>query len=418
MPIHQSSLKLVLIGVALFFPANLRADAAWPQFRGPTQQGWSDAVDLPTTWSETQNVKWKTAIPGKGWSSPVIMDRRVWMTTAANDGKSLRAICVDQASGKIVHDIEVFSVQQLDPKNDLNSYASPTPVLETGRVYVSFGTHGQACLDTVTGKVIWKNEDLKLNHMEGAGSSPILWGGYYILHCDGTDVQYVAMLDKTTGQLVRKLPRTFPLNTLGPHERKAFSIPTVVNIDGKEQLVTIGSHRVSGFDLADNKELWHSDLPGFSNVPRPVYGDGLLYISTGYMNAELWAIRPTVIEVDGAAQTVWKSNKGAPLKPSILFIDGAIYFASDVGIVRCLDAKTGEEIWKERVLRECSASPIYAGGVMYFFDEKGKCAVIRPGKKLDVVAENELDTRVMASPAAVGKALFVRTETHLYRIEK
>jgi outer membrane protein assembly factor BamB len=159
----------------------------WPQFRGPSQQGWAESSHPPTTWSETQNIAWKTPIPGLGWSSPVILAKQIWMTTATDDGKSLRAICVDQDSGKITHDVEVFAETQLAPKNAFNSYASPTPVLEQGRVYVSFGTYGSACLDADTAAIIWKNNDLRLDHKEGPGSSPIIWGNEFILHCDGTN---------------------------------------------------------------------------------------------------------------------------------------------------------------------------------------------------------------------------------------
>jgi outer membrane protein assembly factor BamB len=390
----------------------------WPQFRGPSQQGWAESSHPPTTWSETQNIAWKTPIPGLGWSSPVILAKQIWMTTATDDGKSLRAICVDQDSGKITHDVEVFAETQLAPKNAFNSYASPTPVLEQGRVYVSFGTYGSACLDADTAAIIWKNNDLRLDHKEGPGSSPIIWGNEFILHCDGTDVQYVAVLNKLTGQLAFEIQRSYPLATLIGDFRKAYSTPTVATIDGKDQLISLGSRRVYGYDPVNGNELWHCDVPGFSNVPRPVFADGLVFVSTGFQNAELWAIQPRAAGPDGSAPIIWKYLRGAPLKPSILFVNDQLYFVSDSGIGRCLDAKTGRQLWQSRILAAATASPIYAGGYIYFFDEHGKCAVLRPGPKLDEVAENQLDGRILASPAAVGDALFVRTDSALYRIEK
>jgi len=398
--------------------AGTLAGEDWPQFRGPTQQGWAESADLPTTWSETQNITWKTAIPGLGWSSPVILDRQIWMTTATDDGKSLRAICVDQDSGKITHDVEVFAETELEPKNAFNSYASPTPVLEHGRVYVTFGTYGSACLDAKTANIIWKNDTLRLDHKEGPGSSPILWKNYFFLHCDGMDVQYLAALDKETGRLAYRVDRSYPLNTLRPDIRKAYSTPTIATIDGKEQLISLGSRCVYGYDPIDGKELWHCDVPGFSNTPRPVFADGMVFVSTGFSNAELWAIKPHGEDPDAVAPVVWKWIRGAPLKPSVLVVDGMVFFTSDSGIGRCLDEKSGEQLWQARIIANCSASPIYANGLIYFFDEHGKCAVIRPEKTLDEVAENELDGRILASPAVSGNALFIRTDTALYRIEK
>ena len=199
----------------------------------------------------------------------------------------------------------------MEPKNAFNSYASPTPVLEHGRVYVTFGTYGSACLDTKTGNILWKNEDLRLDHKEGPGSSPILWKNYFLLHCDGMDVQYLAALDKETGRLVYRIDRTYPLNTLRPDIRKAYSTPTVAVIDGKEQLISLGSRCVYGYDPVDGKQLWHCDVPGFSNVPRPVYADGMVFVSTGFTNAELWAIKPYGEGSDAVAPVIWKWLRGA-----------------------------------------------------------------------------------------------------------
>jgi outer membrane protein assembly factor BamB len=270
----------------------------------------------------------------------------------------------------------------------------------------------------VSGAILWKNSDLHLDHKEGPGSSPIIWGNDFILHCDGTDVQYVAVLNKFNGRIAFEIQRSYPLKTLNFDLRKAYSTPTVASIDGKEQLISLGSRRVYGYDPVDGKELWHCDIPGFSNVPRPVIGDGIVFISTGFANAELWAIKPQAAGADGVAPIVWKWTRGCPLKPSVLFVNDQVYFVSDSGIGRCLDAKTGQQLWQSRILAACTASPVYAGGYIYFFDEHGKCAVLRPGPTLDEVSENQLDGRILASPAVVGDAMFVRTDAALYRIEK
>jgi outer membrane protein assembly factor BamB len=398
-----------------------RADDNWPQFRGPTQQGHSTSTNLPVAWSESQNIKFKTAIPGQGWSSPVIWDDQVWMTTSLNEGRSLRAICVDKNSGKVVQDVEVFAIARPEEKNPFNSYASPTPVIEKGRVYVSFGTYGSACLDTATGQPIWKNQELKLAHKEGPGSSPIIYKDLFVLHCDGMDVQYIVALDKKTGKLAWKTNRTFDFERVNIRGdlRKAYCTPLIVNIDGSDQIISVASHRVYSYDPNTGSELWHFDIPGFSNAPLPIYSNGLLYINTGYMKAELWAIRTAGAAGDlGKTHIAWKFIQGVPLKPSLLLVNDEIYMVADNGIARCLNAKTGSLNWQSRIGATYSASPIYADGHVYFFDEKGLCTVVKPDRELKTVAENELESGCFATPAVSGKALFVRTAKHLYRIEK
>ena len=401
----------------LLIPAAVRAAENWPQFRGPTGQGHADATGLAVEWSETQGVTWQTSIPGEGHSSPVIWGDQVWMTTATDEGRSLRAVCVDKNDGRIVHDVELFRVGALEPKNELNSYASPTPVIEAGRVYVAFGTYGTACVDTTTGKPVWRHQELKLDHQEGPGSSPILHGDLLIVNCDGRDVQYVAALHKENGKLAWRADRTADYGNKPNDLKKAFSVPLAIEAGGRRQLVSVGASRVAAYDPAAGTELWHCDVPGFSNVPRPVYGHGLVYISTGYMQPELWAIRPDGTG-DLAAKVVWKAAQGMPAKPSVLLVDDLLLAVADNGILRCLEAKTGKQVWQHRLDSTFTASPIYAGGLAYFPGENGIVYVIKPGPKPEVVAENELPGRLMASPAVSGDALFLRTDTHLYRIEK
>ena len=189
-----------------FLPAPAQPD--WPQFRGPDGQGHSSATGLPLQWSETTNIRWKVPIPGRGWSSPVLGGGQIWLTTALDDGHSLRALCLEQQTGKLIHNIEVFQIPKPPVINGKNSYASPTPVLEPGRLYVHFGTFGTACIDTSTGKILWTNQELRLDHKEGPGSSPAVCGDLLILNCDGIDVQYVAALDKHSGRVAWKTPRS------------------------------------------------------------------------------------------------------------------------------------------------------------------------------------------------------------------
>ncbi len=405
------------LGLTLALAAVVGASEDWPQFRGPDGQGHADATGLPRTWSETQNVKWKTAIPGEGWSSPVVLGTQVWLATALEDGKSLRAVCVDRDTGKLVHNVEVFHVAAPAPKHDLNSHASPTPVIEKGRVYFSFGMYGVACLNSDTGKVVWKNTELKHDHgQNGPGSSPILYGGLFILNCDGTELRYVAALNKITCKLVWKTPRSNQINK-SPELKKAYATPLIVQVNGTDQLISPGAFRVSSYEPGTGRELWFVDIPGFSNVPRPVFGHGLVYVCTGYMSSELFAIRPFGSGDVSQTHVAWKSKKQVSFKPSPLLVGDQLYLVSDSGIVSCLDAKTGEPVWSERMGGEYSASPVFADGVIYFFSQQGQITVIKPDTKLNVLAANTLAAGFMASPAIAGKALFLRTKTHLYRIE-
>ncbi len=391
----------------------------WPQFRGPAGDGHSDATGLPLTWSETENVRWKTALPGEGWSSPVVLGGQVWMTTALDDGHSLHAIGVDLGTGRVVHDVEVFHVEQPPPKNTANSFASPTPVIEPGRVYVCFGTCGSACLDTATAKVIWRNTELKLDHKEGAGSSPILHGNHFILCCDGTDVQYLVALDKATGRLAWKVKRTAPLEDKRPDFRKAYCTPQVIRAGGREQLINVGAKRVYAHDPASGRELWFCDVPGFSNVPRPLFGHGLVYASTGFMKPELWAIRPDGTGDVTSTHVAWKVSKMASLKASLLLNGDELYMLHDgSGTLTCLDAKSGALVWQEKIGGSFSASPLRADGRIYFFNEKGQTTVIKPGRTFERLATNQLDAGFMASPAVTGRAFILRTKTHLYRMEQ
>lgn len=403
--------------LALFLGAAARAGENWPQFRGPQQQGHSDSTGLPAEWSETKNVRFRTPIPGEGWSSPVVWGRRVWMTTATEGGHSLRAVCVDAEDGKVVHDVEVFRVETLQPKNSFNSYASPTPVLEEGHVYVSFGTYGNACLDATTGEPIWKSQELQLDHKEGPGSSPILYKNLFVLHCDGTDLQYVAALDKNTGKLVWKTDRTTDFGTRPGDLRKAYNIPLVVDEDGHDVMISVGAYRAFGYDPNDGRELWSVGIPGFSVVPRPLYADGVVYICTGFMKPELWAIRTGGRGDVSQTHVLWKFNQGVPTKPSPLLIDGAIYMVADAGVMRCVDAKSGKQLWQHRLEGQYSASPVYADGKIYVCSEQGLTTVLRPSRGgAEVLAENHLDGRLLASPAVAGKSLFLRTDKALYRI--
>ena len=419
-------LSTLILGVTLVAgSALLRAD--WPQFRGPDGSGHAQSTKLPLTWSEEQNVKWKTAIHGRAWSSPVILGSQVWVTTATRDGRELSALAVDRESGKIIHDLKLFHVEKPQYAHPFNSYASPTPVIEPGHVYVTFGSPGTAAVDTRTGNVIWERRDLECNHFRGAGSSPILFRNLLIMHFDGSDVQYVVALDKDTGKTVWRTPRSIDFQDLGPDGRpkadgdfrKAFATPHVISVNGEPLLISLGGKAAYAYEPMTGKERWRLEERGsHSASTRPVVGHGLIFYPTGFDSPKLVAVRPGGSGEVTFPQVVWQFTRSVPNKPSILLVGDVIYMINDVGVATAVDAKTGEMVWQSRVGGTFSASPIHASGRIYMFDEDGKTTVIEAAREFKIAAQNQLDDGFMASPAVAGDALFVRTRSHLYRIQE
>ncbi|HTG94781.1 MAG TPA: PQQ-binding-like beta-propeller repeat protein [Pyrinomonadaceae bacterium] len=397
-------MKLLLLLFLLNLPLS-----DWPQFRGPTGQGHSDEQGLPLNWSETTNVRWKVAIPGKGWSSPVVQGDRIWLTTATDEGKSLRALSIDRNSGAILQNVEVVRLKSPKLTNSKNSFASPTPVVDGERVYVHFGAYGTACL-TQSGEIVWKTRLEYDNGQHGTGGSPIVYEDLLIISCDGNDVQFVVALDKLTGKVKWKKSR---------EGYQAYTTPLVVSLPGGDQVISPGAFRAVAYEPRSGKELWQVRYgEGFSNVPRPVYGDGLVFICTGFQQASMLAVR-----LDGKGDVTdskveWKLDRGVPLTASPLLVGNELYMVTDNGIATCVDAKTGKEYWRARVGGNHSASPIYADGRIYFLSEEGESVVIAPGQKLKHLATNQLDGRTLASMAVSGGSIFIRSETHLYRISK
>lgn len=401
-------LRCVAIGVLVGSWVSVGWARDWPQFRGPTQQGHADEPALPLTWSETENIVWKTELPGLGWSSPAIVGRQIWLTTALDEGRSLRALCVDRHTGKLLHDIEVFAKEHPGPIHKKNSHASPTPLIEGDRVYVHYGRHGTACL-TTTGEVVWKTE-LEYDHRHGPASSPVIFEDVLIINCDGSDRQFTVGLDKRTGQEVWRSTR---------QGRMAYSTPLLVTWNGQTQVVCSCGEWAVAYEPASGRELWRFRYPGgYSNVPRPVAAFGLTFVSSGYDTPTFYALKLDLQGDITETGAVWKLSKGAPRNVSPLIVGDELYLMSDNGIATCLDARTGQVHWQERVGGDYSASPIYASGRIYFLNETGKTTVLAPGKTYQVLAENELPGRTLASLAPVDGAIYLRTDTALYRIQE
>jgi outer membrane protein assembly factor BamB len=408
---------LLLLAAFLTGAAALAADN-WPEFRGPTGDGHARAAGLPVHWAEGQNVRWKTAIHDKGWSSPVVWGNRVWMTTATADGKRMFAVGVDRPTGKVLYDLELFDVEKPGFAPDTNSYASPTPAVEEGRVYVHFGSYGTACLDTATGKALWSRRDLPCNHWRGPASSPILYENLLILTFDGYDHQYVAALDKNSGRTVWKKDRTINYGTDNGDLKKAFGTPAVIEVNGRPELISPAAVATTAYDPRTGEELWRVYHGGMNAAERPLYGHGLVFLNSGDGGLKELAVRPDGRGDLGRDHIAWTCTKGVPSRSSQILVGDLLYMGNERGVVTCVEAKTGAVVWQQRLGGEFWASPIYADGRLYFANNEGDTCVLEPGRACKVLATNRLDDGCMASPAAVGRSLLLRTRTHLYCLEQ
>ena len=425
----------------LLLPALLSGAESWPQWRGPAANGHAGKAGYPSEWSAKKNIAWKSVLPGRGHSSPVHDGDTIWVTTAietaaseaekkerlkANKGLptvtvlsevSLRALRIDPKSGKVLKNVEVLSKKQPQWVHKLNSYASPTPVIEDGKVYFHFGAYGNACIDAKTGKILWKNEDkaLWVMHENGPGSSPLIWDNLMIFHLDGSDKQNIVALYKDSGKIAWITKRSGELRE-NPQLQKSYSTPIVETFNGKPILISCSADWVYGYEPRTGDELWKIKYGhlGFSNVARPVTGHGMIYLSTCFMKAEILAFR---YEGEKTPKLTWRLDRG-PKMPSPILVGKELYVVNDGGILTCVDALTGDLHWRERLDGEFSSSPTYAGGLLYFSDQAGVTTVIKPAKTIKVVSKNELDgTAHMASFAPYGKAFLIRTNEALYRVE-
>jgi outer membrane protein assembly factor BamB len=392
----------------------------WPAFRGPHGDGTADAK-LPLRWSDdgekTENVRWKTAIHGRGWSSPVVWGDQIWLTTATEDGKKQFAVCVDAATGEIRHDIVVFENEKPEYCHPTNSYASPTPVVEKGRVYVNYGSYGTAALDSATGEILWTRRDLHCNHFRAPGSSPVLFEDVLIVPFDGIDVQYVVGLDKHTGKTLWNTPRNIDSGTDNGDAMTASATAALIEVAGQPQAVIPSAGATIAYEPRTGKEIWRVHHGGMNAASRPVYANGLVYISGGEGGMAFVVVRPDGHGDVTDTHVAWTSRSMIPKRPSQVVVGDLLFMTNDSGVVTCRDAKTGEMHWTKRVEGgEFWASPLSADGRVYFFSKEGHTSVIAAKKEFELLADNKLPAGFNASPAVIGNDLILRTFTHLYRI--
>lgn len=420
------------------------AGESWNQFRGPAGNGIAQGTP-PTSFSEQDNVRWRTELPGKGWSSPVISDGVLWATTAIERiptdeerialfqekqveekkykqlqiAKSidLKLVALDFKTGSILKTIDLVNFPQPDAIHALNSYASPTPVIDGENIYCHFGNYGTFCIDRKTFDLVWQRR-LPLQHSVGPGSSPFIYKDKLVLIQDGLERQYVTALNKATGDTIWEVDRP-EMEAPSGDQKKAYCTPVAVtDASGREQLICMASQWMVSYAPETGDELWRCyHGKGFSVVPHPVVDDEVVYFSTGFGKPQLWAV-----DYNGSGDVTdthvqWTVTKSIPAKPSPLLDKGLIYVMADNGVASCLTATDGEEIWKKRIGGDYSASPLLAGDHIYFASQDGKVTVIEPGRTGNVVAENQLDGQIMASPAVIDDALVIRTNKAIYRIE-
>ena len=409
-------MKTLLVLLLIAGASVLASAEDWPQFRGPTGQGHATERGLPLEWSETKNIIWKTPVPGLGWSSPTVANGRVWVTTVVESKErrgrvsaSLRALAFDVATGRELVNVEVFRLDDAGYVNPKNSRASPTPIVESDRVFVHFGAEGTAALST-SGEILWTTH-LRYESQHGNGGSPTLYRDLLIINCDGNGGDaYVVALDTATGKPRWKTARRRPAD-------QAYSTPLVITVGQQDQLVSVGAYRAAAYDPLTGQEIWRVSYgDGFSNVPRPVFGQGLVFIATGFQTPALMAVRPDGKGDVTRTHVAWTITRGAPYTPSPLLVGNDLYYVSDTGVLSLADAASGQIVWQQRLGGNYSASPVFVDGRIYFQSEEGMTTVIAPGREFRRLASNRLDGATLASMAVSGGSFFIRSDSHLYRI--
>jgi outer membrane protein assembly factor BamB len=421
-PIHFCLIVVIFILITAKINSQ---DKNWTQFRGSNQDGLAVTENVPIIW-DSSVLQWKTEIHDMGYSSPVVYNDQIWVTTAKSDGKQLYAVCIDFKTGKIIYDIKVFTLDDVEGKHSLNSYASPTPCIENGFVYVHYGSLGTACINTTNGEIIWKVTDLKCKHVQGPASSPMIYKNLLILHFEGTDIRYLIALDKSNGKVVWRSDRPVqPYESLAPIAKKAYITPLLLNVKGRDMLISNGSALCIAYDPSNGKEIWRVVDGAESTIAMPITEDGVVFWYTGYMVSpegkkytDLLAVNPVGSGDITSTNILWKKqdelSRNQCLTPVIR--DGLIYTVNTRNLLMCIDAGTGEEIWSTHLTSNWDASPIFVNGNIWLFSVKGEVLIIKAGRKYEVVADNKLDSGIWATPAFLRNSVVIRTEKYLYRI--
>ena len=416
---------IILFLFAINTPGTSQNDN-WTHYRGSNFDGISNVENVPIRWKADSNIIWKTDIHGRGWSSPVVFNDQIWLTTATDEGNKMYAVCLDFETGKVIMDINVFTPDSIYRKHAVNSYATPTPCIEKDYVYIHFGRYGTTCLNTKDGSTVWKRTDLECEHIQGPGSSPILYKDLLILHMEGSDVQYIVALDKTNGKTVWRKERPKEIyDALEPIGKKAYITPLIVNVEGRDQLISNGAAVCIAYEPETGKEIWSIVRGVDSTIAMPFSEDGTVYFYTGFTVpeggnkfAELMAVDPGGQGDVALTNILWRMETPILQLLTPLIKDGLIYTIDSKSKMMCIDAKTGQVLWSERAKGKYNSSPVYASGHLYFSSTRGEVIVIKEGRRFEIAAINDLEDEIWATPAILRNSLLIRTSKHLYKIGK
>lgn len=416
--------SFLLLAFAFFAMSSFSQDN-WTHFRGTNMDGCATVEKAPLHWSDSTNVVWKVPVKGQGWSSPVVFGQQVWLTSASKDGKEFFTFCFDLKTGKLLDEKTIFTSEDPQRIHSTNSYATPTPCIEEGFVYVHFGTFGTACINTTNFEVVWKREDMHCDHMQGPASSPILYKNMLIVHLEGTVDPYVVALDKHTGETIWKSVRPKEIyDKLEPVYRKSYQTPIVITVDGRDLLISNSAFLCFAHDVNTGEVVWTIEYGYDSTVSQPLYWNGLVFVNSGWIFLDnkpyftrQFAVDPTGKGDVSQTHVKWMYEDEVPQIPTPVIVDGKMYMVHDRGMATCLDAMTGKVIWKEKLSGNFNSSPVYAAGNIYFFNVKGECTIIKPGDSFQKVAENSIGETVKTVPVFVNGKMILRTEKNLYLIE-
>lgn len=422
----SKSVAVVLLSLSLL---NLNAQnplPEWTHFRGSNLDGISTAKDLPLSWSDSAHIAWKTAIDGKGWSSPVVLGEQVWLTTATEGGLEMRALCLDFSSGEIIHNKLIFTPDSLYRIHAINSYATPTSAIEDGLVYVHFGRYGTACLDTRSGETIWKRTDMQCEHIQGPGSSLLIYKEKLIVHMEGSDIQYIVALDKSTGLTLWRTERPKEVyDQVDYIGKKAYITPIIVRVNGRDLMISNGAAACIAYDPETGEEVWRIVQGEDSTISMPVESNGLVYFYTGFVttadnkkHADLLAVNPDGQGDIASTNIKWRLQSPVLQLLTPTIVNGRLYTVDSKGLLSCLEAETGATLWSTKLKGKFYSSPVYADGHMYISSIKGETLVFKEGREENLVSENRLEGEIWATPAVTGGAILMRTSKFLYKISK
>lgn len=396
----------------------------WTHFRGSKLNGISAEKSVPVMWDESSGIIWMVKTVGRGWSSPVVYGNQVWITSEIGDGKEMYALCHDFNSGKEIFRIKLFEPEKVFSKHDINTYATPTPCIEEGFAYFHFGTYGTACLRTSDGSVVWKRTDLNCDHVQGPGSSPILWKDMLILHLEGSDVQFITALDKKTGKTIWRTDRPPDLmNRIPRIGRKAYITPIIINVDGKDLLISNGSAVCIAYDILTGAEVWRIVQGEDSTISMPFSENGMVYFFTSFVTppgeqqyCELFGVNPAGRGDITATNIIWRQKFPVLQLQTPVIKDGLIYLVDSRDNLHCIDATSGKTYYSRRLQGKYNSSPVYAGGNIYFASVNGETLIIKEGKELSIAARNKLPGQIYATPAILKNSIIIRNSEYLFKI--